>query len=359
MSFLSSALGKKELIGIDFGTTSIKIVDIVRAEKGFTLKNYAILENLAYLERPNEAIQASNLKISEERTASYIGEMLKHIHLGGKKDVIASVPPFLAFSTLIELPVASDSEVRKVMELQAKQYIPLPLSAVTLDWVKVGDRKDGSGATKAQVMLAAIPNDHIQAYEKILKRVGLTLHSVEAEGMGLARALKKQSSETTLVVDIGARSTGLSIIRGGSLYFSGQTDFSGSSLTQTIGKGLSISERRAEDLKRARGISGFGGERELSTLIEPLLDVILSEGKRVIASYESAYQDKVRSVLLAGGGGNLVGLTDYFTKYFSVPTTLADPFSDVEMPAALAPIKQQLGPLLAVSVGLGLKEFST
>ncbi len=356
MSFFSSVIGKKPALAVDFGTTSIKIADVVRVDKGFELKNYAILEDVSYLERTNEALQTSSLKIAEDKTVLYLRTVLDRVHFSGR-EAIASVPPFLAFSTLLELPVASESEVRKVMELQAKQYIPLPLSAVTIDWMKVGERRDNSGAVKAQVMLAAVPNEQIQTYEKIFRRVGLRLHSVEIEGMSLARALTHGSTDTTLIVDIGSRSTGFSIARGGFLYFSGQTDFSGASLTQVIAKGLNINERRAEDLKRARGLSGFGGEHELSTLIEPLLDVIISEGKRVVSSYETAYQDKVKSVILAGGGAHLLGGEEYFTKYFGMQATKADPFTQVRISSELEPVKQSIGPLLAVAIGLGLKEL--
>jgi type IV pilus assembly protein PilM len=359
MSFLSSfnsVIGKKPSLAIDIGTTSLKIVDITRSSKGLELRNYAILEDLGYLERANEAVQTSSLKISEDKLSRYLALMLERGHFSGR-DAVASVPPFSAFSTLLELPVATDTEVRKVIELQAKQYIPLPLSAVTIDWIKVGERRDSSGTMKTQVMLAAIPNEQIATYRRAFKKIGLELHSVEIEGMSIARALTRGSAETTLIIDIGSRSTGLAIARSGFLYFSGQTDFSGGSLTQTIARGLNISDERAEDLKRARGLSGFGGEHELSTLIEPILDVIMSEGKRIISSYENAYQDKVKAVLVAGGGANLPGIVEYFSKYFALPSEKGNPFTQIKMPAGLDPVTASTGPLLAVALGLGMKEL--
>jgi type IV pilus assembly protein PilM len=356
MSFLSSLGGKRPTLAVDIGTASIKIAEVLRTEKGFELKNYALLEDAGYLERANEAVQTSSLKISDDKLSRYLSLMLESGHFNAR-EVTASVPPFAAFSTLLELPVASDSEVKKVIEMQAKQYIPLPLSQVTIDWIKVGERRDSSGTTKAQVMLAAVPNEHIEIYRSAFKKIGLNLHAVEIEGMSIARSVTRNTKETALIIDIGARSTGFAIARSGFLYFSGQTDFSGGSLTQTIARGLAISERRAEDLKRARGLLGFGGEHELSTLIEPMLDVIISEGKRIISSYESAYQDRVLSVLIAGGGAGLPGIVEYFNKYVGLPAAKANPLADVHLPPGVDAIAGQTGPLLAVALGLGMKEL--
>ena len=102
---------------------------------------------------------------------------------------------------------------------------------------------------------------------------------------------------------------------------------------------------------------GFGGEHELSTLILPLLDVIISEAKRVVVSFETNYQEKVASVILSGGGSNLIGLEDYFSKHFGLPTRKANPFSQINYPPVLQAIAKTSGPLLAVAIGLGIKGF--
>ena len=144
---------------------------------------------------------------------------------------------------------------------------------------------------------------------------------------------------------------------GGFLKFSGQTDFSGGSLTQVIANGLGIGQRRAEDLKKQRGLTGFGGEHELSTLILPILDVIISEAKRVLGNYESSYGDKVTSIVLSGGGSFLVGIEDYFNQHSGLPTKKGNAFQAVSYPAVLEPIVKDTGPLLSVAIGLGMKGF--
>ncbi len=255
------------------------------------------------------------------------------------------------------MPAASESEIRKIIEFQAKQYISLPLSAVTLDWVRVGERTDEVGAPKQQIFLVSIPNEQIQKYHQIFKTAGITLRSVEVEGMSLARALTYGAKKPVLIIDIGSRSTSFSVAQDLFLKFSGQTDFAGGSLTQTIASGLAISPRRAEDLKKQRGMLGFGGEQELSTLILPLVDVILTEAQRVIATFETTYRDTIAEVILSGGGSNLVGIEAYAAKQLKLPVKKADPFANINYQRGLEPITKEAGPLLAVAIGLGMKGF--
>jgi len=357
MSFIKSILGiDKPVLGVDIGTASIKLAEIGKIDGKITLKNYGILSTEGYLTRFNEAFQTSSLKLSLEGAASYIKFLIKKSNIAAKT-VIASVPSFLSFSTLVEVPQMSNSELKKFVANQAAQYIPMPLELVTMDWIKVGERKDETGSLKDQLLLISIPNEQVEVYKKIFEHAGLKLESVELEGMSSARALSLKIKEPSIIIDIGSRSTSFSVVQSGFLKFSGQTDFSGGSLTKSISNGLNINQKRAEDLKKQRGLSGFGGEHELSTLMQPMLDVIINEAKRVVFNYEKNYGEKVESVILSGGGANLIGIEEYLNKNFGLPTKKADSFSEISYPEILKPIARDTGPLLSVAIGLGMKNF--
>lgn len=348
--------GSDTVLGVDIGTTSIKVAEVKLGKERNKLLNYGILETYSYLERFNEAIQTSSLKLSERNTANYLNSLIRRAGIK-TKEAIAALPAFLTFSTLIEVPAMSEEEIKQFIEMQANQYVPLPLSMVTIDWMKVGERTDPQGVPKFQILLVSIPNDQLNAYQNIFKAAGLKLLTIEVEGMSLARSLVRELEGAHLIIDIGSRSTSFSIVEKGFLKFSGQTDFSGGSLTQVIANGLDISERRAEDLKRQRGLLGYGGEHELSTLMQPLLDVIISEARRVIGNYEAGYGEKIQGAILTGGGANLLGIDEYFKKQLALPLTKANPFLALEYPPLLDAITRETGPLLAVAIGLGMKRF--
>lgn len=356
-TFFSSLLkGSESYLGIDIGTTSIKAVEILHPPGGVKpqLRTYGWLETYGYLERFNNALQTSNLKLFEQEVAGYLKLLTKYVEAKSVLTV-ASLPAFSAFSTLIELPMMSPADVGKAMAFQAKKFIPLPLSAVTIDWLKVGELTDESGNQLQQIFLISIPNEHIERHKNIFKAAGLKLVGIEVEGISLARALTQGISEAVLIIDIGARSTSFSVAKEGYLKMSGQSDFAGGSITQSIASGLNVSPRRAEDLKKQRGLLVGAGEYELSTLMLPMLDVIISEARRNINNYESSYKEKIARVILSGGGANLIGIEKYFQDQIGLPVEKANPFKNLSYPGEIESVIKDIGPALSVAIGLGMK----
>ncbi len=356
-NFLKRIFGSKGYVGIDIGTTSIKAVEIEKLNTLPQLINYGFLESYGHLERLNNAIQTSTLKMLDHETAELIKILIKNSEIKST-DAIASLPAFSAFITLLEIPMMSAEDTSKAMQFQAKQYIPLPISAITIDWIKVGQRQDPQGGILQQVLLVSVPNEQIAKYKNIFSLAGLNLIALEVEGLSLARALTKGIDQNVLILDMGSRSTSISVARGGLLKFSGQTDFAGGSLTQTIAAGLNIRPQRAEDLKKLRGLKGTGGEYELSTLMLPILDVIISEARRVKNNYEKGYNDKVESVIVSGGGANLLGVVDYIKDQLGLPVRKAAPFSQLSYPSSIEPLVSELGTQFSVAIGLGMKPFN-
>ena len=347
---------QKSFLGVDIGTNSIKMVEITNADKKPKLRNYGWLETYGYLERLNDAIQTSSLKILEKDAVKLLKFLISQ--LKPKTDrVVASLPSFAAFITLLELPMMPAEDTAKAVVFQARQYIPLPVSEVTIDWLKVGEREDEEGTKKQQILLISVPNERIKSYRSIFKAAGLKLVALEIESFSLARALVGSDPTPTIMADIGGRSTNIAIVDQGFWKYNGRTDFASGSLTQAIASSTNIDIRRAEELKKRRGLLGTGGEYELSTLMIPFLDVIIEEVRRVRDAYEKECQGKIERVILAGGGANLLGIEDYFTKRLELPTVKGAPFSKISYPQQLEPVVNELGTSLAVAIGLGIKGF--
>lgn len=354
---LFSRFAKKEsYLGIDIGTTSIKAVELKRGGRGPELVNYAFLETYGYLERSNTALQTSALKLYDKEAAEYLRLILKKARFQSRR-AMASLPAFSAFTTLVDMPLLSEREIGQTLRFKAKQYIPLPAESVSIDWIKVREKDDERGNRVQQVFLVAVPNDYIRQYQNIFRLAGLDLMALEIDGFSLARILTADQSKPTLIIDIGSRSSVFLVAQSGRLQFISQSDFAGSSLTQSLASGLGINTRRAEELKKQKGLSGlgYGPEQELSTLLLPLLDVIISEAKRARASYESSYQQEVTSVVLAGGGANLPGMESYFKRELNIPVGKAQPFSAVSYSPKLEPLVSNMGSSFAVALGLAVK----
>lgn len=347
--------GPSSYLGVDIGTTSIKIAEIGKSRYGLELQNYGILESYGHLERVNNAIQTSTLKIMEADTAQLLKTLIAHSNFKSR-DAIASIPSFAVFTTLFEMPQMDNAEIEKAMQFQISQYIPLPVTEVSIDWIKVGERQDDQGFVKEQILLISIPNETIGKYQRIFAAAGLRLHAIEIESLALLRSVANADMSSVLIVDIGSRSTNITAVDKGAIRYNYQTDLSGAGITQALAGGLGVKIRRAEKLKRERGILG-GSESELSTLMMPFVDAILNEVKRAKIKYEQSFGNPITQLVFAGGGSKMPGFISYAQEQLGLPITIANPFLKVRYPSSLEPIVRDIGPSFAVSIGLGIKEF--
>ena len=342
------------VLGIDIGTSSIKAVDVTRGRDTAHLDNYGILENYGHFDRANEVIQTSTMKIFDKEAVSLLKLLIKQ--MGTRtKNVVASLPLFSAFTTLMETPDISDDELAGTIQFKARQYVPLPIAEVTLDWMPVG-KKEVEGRTVRQVLLISVPTEKIKQYKEIFRQAGLNLAALEVESLSNARALYGTDATATLILDIGSHSTGILIIEGGFLKESNQIDYAGNHLTQALSKGLNINLRRAEELKKQKGLLGAGGDFELSTIMFPFIDVIIKEAVRVKNDFERKQGIKVERMVISGGGANLPGLVEYAKNQTGLVAVKGNALLGFSYSREIEPIVPELGASLAVALGLALRQ---
>ncbi len=350
LNFFSSG----SILGVDIGTSSIKIAEIANDSPKPRLKNYAILDSYEHLERPNSAIQTNSLKIAEKDTAELLKKLVKEAGFGAK-EAIVSIPSFSVFTTLLEIPKMSEIDINKTMSFQARQYIPLPVSEVEIEWLKVGEREEETGVIQ-QIFLISVPKEIIGKYQNIFVLAGLKLKALELESLSLVRTLINDSVPQ-IIVDIGAFSSNILISDNGFLKANVPSDFGGAALTKSIANGLGISFKRAEELKKQKGLAASGGDYELSTLPQVFLDVIIKETTKAKENYEKNCGRKIEKIILTGGGAKLIGIAEYFSEQTGLPAAAGNSLSTVTYRPEIELLVKDLGPELAVAVGLGIKNF--
>lgn len=352
---LEELTGAPKFLGVDIGTTSIKAVELSKEGGVIKLATYGLLENYGHLERVNEAIQTSSLKIMDEMTANLLRQLLASMKPTTKKAVF-SVPVFSAFVTLMDLPQMTKKEFAAAIPFEARQYVPIPITDVALDWMDLGP-PPGGDQTKTQILLVAVPQDVIAKYYRIAAAAGLQLRAIELETIALARAVAAQDPSTLMIVDIGARATNISVVDGGYVRITRSIDTGGGDLTQVIANALAVAPRVAEELKRTRGLSVAPGEEAFAGLMLPLLGVIISEIQKAAKLYFDKSRREVKKVILAGGTAGIPGLAEYFSRELGMEVTMANPFSSIAHDPMLEPVLKDLASPLAVAVGLAMREL--
>lgn len=356
-SDIKNVFTHSRVLGIDIGTTSIKLAEISKKGDKLTLENYGILETLEYLKRGNAALQTSALKLSERDALPILKTLIAQTK-PKTKNVVASIPAFSAFFVTIDTPELPPNEAAAALKFQAKQYVPLPMDQVNIEWIKLDDFQNEHGQVQQKYLLTAVPIATIESFKSLFKKAGLKLSALEVENKPLVRALVTSGDAITQIIDIGGESTGIYIVDGGIAKRVAQLDNGGATLTRSLARSLDISPFRAENLKRRKGLMGSGGEYEISRALNPFIDIILSECTRIRTEFENTAGKKVREIMITGGGANLLGLEEYVKQTSGLPLKASDALRFFEADINVEPIRRPLSRSLAVASGLALKFLS-
>lgn len=343
------------VLGIDMGTSSIKVAEISEKGSRFVLQNYGILETRDYLDHGNLALQMSSLQIVENEAAGLL-KMLTRDMKTKSQVALLSVPEFASFATVLDMPLISKKETDQSVEFQARKYIPMPIEEVQVDWQKVDEYENEGGQKFQRVLLIGIPKKIISSYKNICRQAGLKVISMELESISLVRALPR-FERPTLIIDMGAESTSSLVTEGGLVKHSGQTDYGGVNVTRALSTSLGLNMQRGEELKKRRGLLGKSGGSELSTLMLPFLDVIIQEVDYVRDVYERRYGKKVAQFVVVGGGANLNGIEEYFKNQLGIDAVEPNIFGDIDYPPGISPAMKKLSRELSVPIGTAKKYF--
>ncbi|MGC8651130.1 MAG: type IV pilus assembly protein PilM [Minisyncoccia bacterium] len=341
-------------LGIDIGTTALKVVELKRINNKIELSNYGILEKYGHLERINDAIQTSTFKLLEESTALLLKQVLSTAKVG-TVTAYMTLPGFSSFVSLVEFPEMNDKELGKAIHYQAPQYIPMSLEEMTLDW-QIIER----GGEKMQVLLMAVPTDIVQRYVKTAELAKISLKGLEIETMAISRLFGMKEKNPAVILDIGGRTTSISVMDNGNLRQTHNIDTAGGDLTQVIANGLGINPLRAEEIKKTASLTTqYQGEIDLLKLLTPLLDVIKREVEKSINNYYLQSKRKVEKIILTGGGANLNGLDKYYSEALFLPVVKGDPFSWglISYHPNLAPVIKDIGTNLTAACAVAFKNL--
>ena len=351
--------GVDSVLGIDLGSSAIKVIELKRKHGKAALVKYGSLALGPYAQGGiGEVAKLSNEKLAEAAKAMYAEAGL------GSKVAFLSIPLKSSLLLLIEIPPVPESKLDSVVPIEARKYIPASSSEVSINWIRVPRKHEGSGWENAEkkdegkmrILVAVIHNAVLQAGAEFAQRIGLESTQFEIETFSIMRSVFGADHSSYAILDIGAGSTKVAIVDEGVVAISHTVSRGSQNITQAIASAFSLGFSEAEKLKRAEGLTGKYRDEPLAPIITPDTDYIFFEADRVIHDYEVKYGQKIKKVVLVGGGVLLKGVVANAGGALKRETLQGDPFSKVEAPAAfLQPILKEAGPEFAVAVGLALR----
>ncbi len=355
---------KNKGIGIEITPAQINIAKLTQQKQAYKLVNHLSVQI------PEGVFEEGKI-IDRAAVAEIIKDTLTE-HKIKAQNVATSVPMREAIIRIIPVPAELDEQELREMVLnhEAALYLPYPREEVDLDYQKLGYFVDEDGIEKVQVLLVATRREVTDMYLDVFQQADLEINVLEISSFSLIRTIREQlkqfnSEEAAVLVDIEFDSTEIAIIVDGVPQFSRTVPIGAYQMQSALSEAMNLPPSRdIEQLQEMTIInvstddmsSGATGINPGMAALLKVLGELVDELRRSINFYLNQRGDlEVAQLLLAGPGGGIGQIDDFFTQRLGVPATKVDPIASLSLEVEEdVPSVQRPG--LGVVLGLGLRE---
>ena len=348
---------RKLLVGIDIGTHSIKVVRLKQKGKDYQLLNFGIMP------LRSEAMVDGNIA-----DADAIIEAIRNLMWMEKikaKEVATAVSGQSVIVKRIRLPQMTEQELSEAIQGEAEQHIPFEIADVNLDFQILPTLREDDERVDNQmdVLLVAAKKAKIRDYTNLLTAAGLNPVVVDIEAFALENAYEVatgQEAGVVALVDIGATTMNINILKAGSTLFQRDIAIGGQRYTTAIQRAFKVSYEQAEALKMGLGMADKRSQDKVLSVMAGVSEEIAEEMHRSFEFFRTTAADElIDKMVISGGCAKIKGLDRFFSHRLGLPVSVADPFrglycsEKVFDPAYL----HDMAPVAAVSVGLALRRM--
>ncbi|HJX59565.1 MAG TPA: type IV pilus assembly protein PilM [Patescibacteria group bacterium] len=336
------------MVGLDIGSKTIKVVELAKEGNSWRLKASGVIGFQGT--SPDKAKDQSELAA----LAQIIKKLFKEANISSK-EVALALPESQVFSRTVKFPPLTDQEIDSAVKWEAEQYIPIPVNEAIIEH-QIIERRDTASPPEVVVLLVAAPRNLVEPYVRTVQMAGLTVVGVETELIALARSISP-ANQTVLLVDFGARSTDIAIVRNNQLSFTRTIPTAGEAFTRAVAQSLGVEVQQAEEYKRAYGLSQSQLEGKVKGALEPIFRVVVDEMKKAIHFYQSEEKGEApKSIILSGGTAGMPEALSLLTKMMGLEVVVGNPFAKVAVDAQAAKSLAAFAPLYSIAVGLAMRE---
>ncbi|HUW21749.1 MAG TPA: type IV pilus assembly protein PilM [Candidatus Bathyarchaeia archaeon] len=337
-----------EFIGLDIGSQNIKLVQLKRIGEQYSIVALGLSPSPKNMESEAEAdllAQAEAIK------------KLVNVTKVSTPYVVSALPEDKVFTQIVEFPPMEEKEMESAIKWEAEQYIPIPLSEAVIDYQIIRSPQKIVIGGKTEVFLVAAPKSMIEKYSKVLQMAELKTIALETEMVALSRSLVLPGSGPTMIVDLGARATDISLVENNQIVLTRSLPSAGEAITRSLVAALGLKQTQAEEYKKAYGVDESKLEGKIREAVGPVLDIVIREINKVISFYQNKNKSaKVERVVLAGGTADLPQIVSLFAEKLGIEVEIGAPFERVQRgEEILAKLEKGTAPLYSVAFGLAMK----
>lgn len=280
--------------------------------------------------------------IIDVKTVAIAANQMLKSGLAGKinsRRVAITIPAARTFSRAVKLPKLEEDELNEAVRLEAEQYIPVPIDNLYLDHTIISRSEN-----EIELFAVAAPKNIIDSYVSLCKMLDLEVVAIETTIDSAARLFNtiEPKHGPTVLIDFGTSSVDITILDD-VILATGTVSGGGENFTDRISKFLGVSPQEAHDIKSKYGLSFSDHQTKIAKALDPLLDQLFKEIKRMIRYYEERYnkRKKINQIVTMGGGASMPGLTEYMINALRLPVSSAQPWQKIKFDGIPTPNEAQ------------------
>jgi type IV pilus assembly protein PilM len=344
---------KKGVVGLDIGSSAVKLIELRERKAGeFHLQRLGI-EPLSPEAIVDGSIMDSSLVVDA------IHKLNDHTKVKNTS-FATSLSGHSVIIKKIQLPAMPEEELAESIQWEAEQYIPFDINDVRLDYVVLADGEPGRDTM--DVLLVAVKRDKVNDYVSVISQTGKSPAIVDIDTFAVQNAYEinydLDPRKVVALINMGAGVTNINILARGSTVFWRDISFGGNQFTEALQREFNLSFAQSEALKRGEQVDRYG-PADARPVLDQVSQEMASEIRKTFDFFAATSSEgAVDELMLSGGCALTPNLVQVLRDRFEVPTELMDPFRRVHVKESDfdSDWLRSIGPMMAVSVGLGIRK---
>jgi type IV pilus assembly protein PilM len=327
MSLLS---GIRDFVGLDIGTSAVRVVQLRSAGKTKVLLKHGSMPL-------DPKLLMSESKADQQRIGTSIVDLLGQLGIT-TKHVAVGLPSGRVFTTIVDLDNLKQDELNKTIQFQADSLIPTPLSQSKIDWKLIG--ASPRDPAKVEVLLSSVTNEFIEARLDMLESVGLNVIAFEPDTIALSRSLLDTSSmKAQLLLDVGVRTTDLVITLNGLPRLTRSIPYGTEAIIRSAEQTLSLDAKQAAQFVFKFGLVKDKLEGQIYNAIIGTVDMLNGEVEKSVKFFQDRYKTGVDRIIVTGDAAALPEFPQALANKFATNVEIGNSWRNVMVPPEL---QQQL-----------------
>ena len=344
--------GGNSVVGIDVGSSAIKVVQIKEGKE-------PVVTGFGVAPLPLEGVIVEGNIVDASTVTDTLKEVLKASKIKGGTN-IGSILAQNAIIRFIKMPVMADDELKEAIKFEAEQYIPYSIDEVQISYFKLDEIMEDD-MSQYYILLVCTPKDVLNTYQATLKNAGVGLKVVDVDCFGVINSMQNYIDPESIiaVVDIGAATTNIDIIRRGVLDFARNISIAGNNISNVIKDVLKLELSQAENIKKEEGRVAIeeSDRNEISDVINTIVEELASEIRRSFDFFKAQSREKqIDRILLTGGSSKLENIDVFLANELGIEVVKVNPFETLQVNVPNTEQLEEYMYELAGAVGLALRE---